>query len=50
MSNSLSTTPAVSYNPEAATVDTSVIAPETICQDIHLLLERIINSMQEVPQ
>lgn len=43
-------TPPAHSNPISATDIKPVITPDTICQDIHLLLDRIIYSMQEVTQ
>jgi hypothetical protein len=47
MSENLSSIPsAVSSNPVSATDIKPVITPDTLCQDIHNLLDRIIRSMQ----
>jgi hypothetical protein len=44
----IDTPPATHSNPISATDIKPVITPETICQDIHNLLDHIIRSMQEV--
>ena len=52
MSENLSSISAVSCNSITATaaIDIPTIGTSDICQDIHILLDRIIQSMQEVTQ